>query len=82
MHTLIKEDQIFHAFDYDTGLRFYTNRSPTVSLLTAGSAQAEEEDDSEEEEEGESHKMMETHSRESRFDKGWRRTTTVWLIPV
>ena len=51
-----------------------------MSLLTAGSAQAEEEEDSEEEEEGESHKMMETHSwhsRETRFDKGWRWTSTV-----
>ena len=78
MNTLIKEDQTFHAFDY-TGLRFYTNRSPTVSLLTAGSAQAEE-DSEDSEEEGESHKMMETHSwhsRDSRFDKGWRWTTTV-----
>ena len=66
-----------HAFDY-TGLRFYTNRSHPVSLLIAGSAQAEEEE--EEEEEGESYEMMGTHSwhsRESRFDKGWRWTTTV-----
>ena len=49
-----------------------------MSLLTgAGSARAEEE---EEEEEGESYEMMGTHSwhsRESRFDKGWRWTTTV-----
>ena len=47
-----------------------------MSLLTAGSAQAEEDS----EEEGESYEMIGTHSwhsRESHFDKGWRWTTTV-----
>ena len=51
-----------------------------MSLLIAGSAQAEEEEEEEEEDEGESYEMMGTHSwhsRESRFDKGWRWTTTV-----
>ena len=62
-----------HTFKFDyAGLRFRTNQSPPVSLLSAGSARDQEEEDENYEMES-----MASHSRESRFGKGWRWTTTV-----